>query len=121
MGASWGRTGNMSKKTIYDRLKEARTEAGLSVKQIDIAKEVGIKPPSVNKWAKEGGKMRLEHALQLAYSSGVCVDWLLTGRPPKKALDRSSTVAKLLEALEGLPEDVQVEVLAFAEFRRKSD
>lgn len=110
----------MRKKSIFDRIVEARRDAGLPTTQISIAKELGISTAAVNKWAKGAG-VSTEHILELAYSSGAAVEWLLSGRPPKRAHDESSSVGRLLTAFEALPEDVQEEVLRFAEFRGKAD
>lgn len=110
----------MPDRSIFERLVEARKEAGLPYGQRAIARELGVSPSAVNVWKQQEGNMRLSHALELAYSAGVCTEWLLTGRPPKYAADKNSTLGQLHRELEGLSEaDLQL-TLDFARFRKQS-
>jgi transcriptional regulator with XRE-family HTH domain len=113
--------GMKNTKTMFQRVQEARRDAGLDDTQASISRDLGISSAAVNKWAKQGTGMKMEHALEIAYAAGVSVDWLLTGRPPKMAHGENSSVSRLLRAFESLPGDVQEEVLRFAEFRGSID
>jgi phage repressor protein C with HTH and peptisase S24 domain len=57
-----------------------------SIKQADIAKRVGVKPPSVNGWFTGATKsLNGVTAARVAQMFGVSVQWLTTGEGPKLA------------------------------------
>ena len=107
------------KNSIFQRIVEAREEAGLDTTQVAIAKDLGLAQSSVHQW-KEGKGLRLSHALKIAEQTNVCVEWLFTGRPPKRPIKSGSETARLLEILDRLPDEILQEVLNYAEFRAKS-
>lgn len=111
----------MNKSTIFERLIEARRDAGLPTTQASIAKELGISPAAVSTWKRGYHVMTMPHALALAYSAGVNVEWLLSGRGQRYAKDESSSIAELLRIYRDLPEGTQKEILEFAKFRSGSD
>lgn len=71
------------KRTAWDRLKEAMTEAGKGKTQQDLADLVGITQPSVAEWNRADGGPSLPTAIDLAEKLNTCVEWILTGRGPK--------------------------------------
>lgn len=68
------------KKTLQDRLKEARKEAGLT--QTQLAEKVGMSQPAYSEL--ESGKSNSSALLaQIAFVLGVRSYWLATGEGPK--------------------------------------
>lgn len=68
--------------TLADRLKSAMADAGL--RQLDLARLCGVRPPSVNDWLS--GKTRALRGVSLikaAAALGVSEQWLAEGRGPK--------------------------------------
>ena len=65
--------------TLADRLTLASAHAGIN--QAELARRVGIKPPSVNGWLSGKAKfLRGENLLAAASVLGVNQDWLATGK-----------------------------------------
>jgi len=65
--------------TLADRLTLAIAHAGIN--QAELARRVGIKPPSVNGWFSGKAKfLRGENLLAAASALGVDQDWLATGK-----------------------------------------
>lgn len=68
---------------LSERLKIAMQLAG--VKQVDLAKACGVKPPSVNGWLSGKSKfLRGENLLAAARVLQVNEEWLATGKGPMK-------------------------------------
>lgn len=61
---------------MWQRIAEARARAGLS--QSELARQVGVKPQSVQQWEKKGGTAPRGHRLnKIADTLGVTRAWLL--------------------------------------------
>lgn len=73
--------------TLAERLKQAMDDAG--VKQVDIARAAGIKPPSVADWLTGRTKnIRGANLVSVARYLNVSEAWLADGKLPKeRALD----------------------------------
>ena len=80
--------------TVWSRVKEALREARLPTTQSYAARICDIKQASVSGWNKAGGYPTIENAVTLAERTQVTVDWLLTGRPPKRARPESDPIAQ---------------------------
>lgn len=68
-----------------ERIREAREAAGLS--QSELARRVGLKPPSVHDW--ESGKTKRiggDNLMNVARALGTTPDWILTGRDSAQTL-----------------------------------
>lgn len=69
--------------TLAERLKEAMEDA--AVKQVDIARAAGIKPPSVADWLTGRTKnIRGANLVSVARFLNVSEAWLADGRLPKE-------------------------------------
>lgn len=69
--------------SLSERIKTAMDQAGMS--QVDLARAVGIKPPSVNGWLSGKAKyLRGENLLLAARALNVNQDWLATGTGPMR-------------------------------------
>lgn len=79
---------------LSDRIKIAMHEAGMS--QADLARAVGLKPPSVNGWLSGKSRfLRGENLLKAARALNVSQDWLATGHGPMKISESSTTTPQL--------------------------
>jgi len=101
----------MQKQTIYERIIEARKDAGQDTSQTSIARDLGIFQSAVGKW-KRGKGASHKHMLWIAGTTGVCVEWLYTGRGPKHPA--KPDVLELIDALDALSETDRAAVLRFA-------
>src|SRR6185436_18847499 len=88
-------------RSVYERAMEALAERhpGSKATQGRLAALAGVKQPSVNDW--KDGYPTMDTAIRLAFGLGVCVEWLLTERGPKRppAAD-DHTLALLLSQLD---------------------
>jgi hypothetical protein len=88
-------------RSVYDRAMEALAERYPRDKptQAKLAAIAGVKQPSVNDW--KDGYPTMDTAARLALALGVCVEWLLTERGPKRPPDADNpTLALLLSQLD---------------------
>ena len=69
----------------WKRFQKAMKLAKIS-SQRELARRLGIKGPSVNGWANGKHLPDMEHVLQLAEWSGLCVEWLWLGRGSERPL-----------------------------------
>ena len=68
---------------FYARLEQAlERKLGDKPKQQQIADRVGLRQTAVSAWKQGPSLPPLHTVAQLAKWSGVCVEWLLTGRGP---------------------------------------
>lgn len=106
---------------FWMRLARARERKGLTMDQQAIAKELGIFQSAVTKWKTGLGLPKLATAIKLATGAGVCVDWLLTGRPPElPGAQVDPELTRLLGFWEKLSEDLKKEIVGFAVFKRST-
>jgi hypothetical protein len=81
--------------TVWARVKEALQDAGLPATQTNAARIAQIEQPSVSLWNKPNKFPEIESAVAIAQRTGVCVEWLFTGRGPKYAVPADQTAAQL--------------------------
>ena len=77
----------MKYKDFSERLREACQDAGLAVTQPALARAFHLSTTTV--WKYINGEMlpSMATAVEIASKLGVCVEWLLTGRGPKRPND----------------------------------
>jgi hypothetical protein len=88
-------------RSVYERAMEALEERYPKQKptQGRLAALAGIKQPSVNDW--KTGYPAMDTAVRLAMNLGVCVEWLMTERGPKRPPDSDNpSLALLLSQLD---------------------
>lgn len=109
----------VKERSFWDRLQEAMGECGMETDNLSAAARlVDAHYSSATKW-KDGGLPRMKHAVKLATKTGVCVEWLLTGRGPKRSTD---TVPEDMESLVSLWPQMNAEtrknVIGYAKLQR---
>jgi len=68
---------------MFARIREARRRAGVS--QEEFAAQLGVSRGAVAQWEmEEGTSPSIKNLEQVAKISGLCFEWLGTGRGPKK-------------------------------------
>lgn len=68
---------------LHERIRYARVLARVS--QTTLAHKVGVQRSAVAQWErKDGSHPSMEHLAAVALSTGVCLEWLGTGRGPAK-------------------------------------
>lgn len=76
---------------MSDRIRAARTSAGMS--QTQLAVETGVKRSAVAQWERRGGTHpSVSHLAHIAVSTRVRFEWLATGRGVCKASGEELTV-----------------------------
>lgn len=79
---------------LKDRLKLAM-DGPPKVKQIDLARAVGVQPPTVNDWLSgKTQSIRSHYLLRVAKELNVSPDWLASGRGTMRPLDQGLTAEK---------------------------
>jgi transcriptional regulator with XRE-family HTH domain len=64
--------------------------------QSDLARRIGVQRSAVTQWEREGGTSpSVGHLVQIACETGVCFEWLATGRGPSR-LDSEIAEADLV-------------------------
>lgn len=94
-----------TRKTFWQRLQEAFREAQLPTSGNAIAELLRMSQGSVNRWQQDKGLPELDTVRDLALRSKVSVEWLLTGRGPKKPLRFDEETQELLAAWTELNEN----------------
>lgn len=105
---------------IIRRLKEAAQRAGKPATQAGIAAMLGISQPSVAEWNR-GGMPTIERTVRAAELSGLCVEWIYTGRGPKtpgNEIPADDQVRELLKVWDKLAPDARGSLLSTAKFMR---
>ncbi len=68
---------------IHDRIRHARSVAKIS--QVTLAERAGVQRSAVAQWErKDGSRPSMQHLTTIAMVTGVCLEWLGTGRGPAK-------------------------------------
>lgn len=68
------------------RIRKARALAEFS--QAELARRVGVQRSAVTQWECQTGTIpSVGHLIRIALETGVCVEWLATGRGPCRADD----------------------------------
>lgn len=110
----------MASATFWTRLMEAMREADQPESQAAVARLIGIKQPSVHEWAY-GGLPTLDRCRDLAAKLDVCVEWLYTGRGPKRpAVPSDPDAAKLWEIWLKLTPDSRQNLTGYAAYLRST-
>lgn len=69
--------------SMSTRIRRARTLTSLS--QAELARRVGVERSAVTQWERpQGTTPSVNHLAQIALETGVCFEWLATGRGPNK-------------------------------------
>lgn len=63
---------------IGERIREARTEKGLTLEE--LGKQVGVSHASVSRWESEERTPRIEHLFRISVLLDVDLNWLVNGR-----------------------------------------
>lgn len=67
---------------LRSRIRRARTRSSLT--QAELAKRLGVKRSAVSQWeATSGTTPSVAHLARIACETGVCFEWLATGRGPE--------------------------------------
>lgn len=107
---------SVEKQTFADRLNEALDEFGVPSKfegrQVIVGRMFGVTQKGARKWLEGEGLPTLEKSIQIAKHLGVHVEWLLTGRGPKRITGDSH-----IDFVASLPEEVKQEAFDFLEFK----
>lgn len=93
-------TSDVKKRSFWLRVQEAMSDNGIKPTQKAAAALIGIKQPSVVKWAR-GGLPSMEHVVTLSTKLGVCVEWLFTERGPKHPM--TAETSYVVNAFSSLP------------------
>jgi hypothetical protein len=86
-----------TRKTFWERLTEAWGRRSLPTTQLGIAEKLGMSQGSVGRWARGEGLPELDVVRTLALEGDVCIEWLLTGRGPRKPQPMDEETIELLE------------------------
>jgi transcriptional regulator with XRE-family HTH domain len=78
------------------RVRRARSLSSLS--QAELARRVGVERSAVTQWERpQGTTPSVNHLAQIAVETGVCFEWLATGRGPSSAEPGTYDAALVLE------------------------
>lgn len=90
-----------------ERLIEICTEKGLKAhgRQAALARQLKVTQPAVKKWFDADAIPDTDKIIELALWCGVCFEWLMTGRGPKRIEELYPTkaiahVAQVMQAME---------------------
>ena len=86
-------------------------------RQTELAKLFNVSPNGARKWLLGEGMPELEVAIRLARWADVNVEWLLTGRGPKRGAHLDTKALILSEALEALAPTDRHEVLGYFAYK----
>lgn len=82
--------------TLHMRIRRARSLARLT--QSELARRLSVKRSAVSQWESElGTTPNLLHLAQVACETGVCFEWLATGRGQTKPDPEAFSEAALLK------------------------
>lgn len=112
-------------RTPWERIQWALADAKLvnvsfwgEVKPTQVAKLLGIAQPSVSNWSSEANPRNpaRKHLRALALMCDVCVEWLETGREPKRPFDvkLDEITRTLVEVMQALSVEERARVLELA-------
>lgn len=97
----------------FERICEAMRDAKMKPTQKGIAALVGISQASVHGW--KTGCPSMDSALTLAKKLNVCVEWILTGKGPKRpGTPADPTSQKLWDLWAGIPAAGRSELVGYA-------
>lgn len=103
-----------SQWNVLQRVQEAMRDQGLNDSQETIAAKFSVRQPSVSAW--QSGAPELVRAIEIARELNICVEWLLTGRGPKRPGPPMEIKAQKFWDLWGrVPDDGRSELIGHAE------
>ena len=106
-------------QTVGDRVREALRDAQLPATQEQAAKIAGVSQPSVSDWNRPNTFPRMAVAVEIASKLNVCVEWLLTGRGPKRIGEAADAeLAKILLIWDKLLPETRRKVAGYAAYER---
>jgi transcriptional regulator with XRE-family HTH domain len=108
------------KSAFAGRLHEVCTDKGLPAergRQSALATLFNVSPNAARKWLLGTGLPELEVAIRLAKWGQVNLEWLLTGRGPKRGAIFETKAIVLGEAIEELPEADRQQALDFVRYK----
>jgi transcriptional regulator with XRE-family HTH domain len=112
-GMPQGRPAQTKRPQLGERIAQARTQAGLTQKQ--LAQKLGTTQRVVTYWEREALGLRAEQLVQLAEALGVSADYFL-GRQTKKRGSGPTGKARLVfERVSQLPRFQQQRILSTVE------
>lgn len=125
--SGWRQTADVIKTpdeldTVWLRVRTALREKGMSGTQAEAAKIAGVRQPSVSEWNQPGHYPTIESAVRLAERLGVCVEWIMTGRGPKRpgtALDHYAD--RLMQLWAELTLEARQQIVGYAEVVRRGE
>lgn len=85
-------------------------------RQVALGRRFGVSQAAARKWLV-GGLPDLSKAVEIARWANVNLEWLMTGRGPKRGNLVDSKALVLGEAIENLPIDNRQQVLSFLEYQ----
>lgn len=94
-----------TRKSFWLRLVEAWGARGLPTSQMGVARELGMSQGSVGRWGRDEGLPELDTVRGLALKGDVCVEWLISGRGPKRPMPVDEETNDLLELWRQLQEN----------------
>jgi DNA-binding XRE family transcriptional regulator len=117
---NWGM--RKPEKSFLDRAMEALADKykGERVTQMRLAKLAGVSQPAVSDWGKGAGP-ELDKGIKLATQLGVCVEWLYTGRGPKRPAESQPAdehLSPILQVWPQLDEKTRKQIARYADFIR---
>lgn len=103
----------MTKRGVLERIYEALRDAAKPATQSEIAEMLKISQPSVSAW--KTSLPSLKHGLALAEKLNVCVEWIYTGRGPKRpGAPLEWAAQELWDLWPRLPEATRQQILGHA-------
>ncbi len=102
------------------RLHELCDDQGLPSergRQSALAAEFKVSPNAARKWLLADGLPELEMAIRIAKWGKVNIEWLLTGRGPKRGSIVETKAIVLGEALQDLPTEALQQTIDFIKYK----
>ena len=82
--------------SMSTRIRKSRNQVALS--QAALAQRIGVERSAVTQWERpQGTTPSVNHLAQIAVETGVCFEWLATGRGPSKAEPGAYDAALVLD------------------------
>jgi transcriptional regulator with XRE-family HTH domain len=93
---------------LPDRIRRARSLSRTS--QLELAKAVGVQRSAVAQWERaDGSRPSMHHLLAIATTTGVCLEWLGTGRGQMHPAENAWTLA--VRSADYAQDDIEEECL----------
>lgn len=106
-------------KTFWLRVKEALIDKRLPATQKYMAGRLDIEQPSISDWNKPGGFPEMARVVEIGKMLNVCVEWLYTGRGPKRLPPTDSLAQQLWALWDRLDDATKGEIVGLARGRAR--